>query len=53
MYDSTTIDSLKTHLRGELLQPDDVGYEAARTVYNAMIDRRPCLIARCANVADV
>lgn len=40
-------------LRGTLIRPTDAEYEAARRVYNAMIDRRPALIARCANVADV
>ena len=53
MYDRATIDTLKTSLRGELLQPDDAGYEVARKVYNGMIDRWPRLIARCSNVADV
>ncbi len=38
---------------GELVGPDDPGYDAARTVYNAMIDRRPALICRCANSDDV
>ena len=33
---------------GELVGPEDPGYEQARAVYNAMIDRRPALIARCA-----
>ena len=37
MYDQATIDALKTSLRGELLQPDDAGYEVARKVYNGMI----------------
>ena len=45
--------SLKAHLRGTLFQPGDEGYEAARKVYNAMIDKRPALIVRCADVADV
>src|SRR5438128_6581885 len=48
--DSST---LKASLRGELIQPGDEGYEAARKVYNGMIDKRPALIARCADVADV
>jgi FAD/FMN-containing dehydrogenase len=39
--------------RGELIGPDDPGYDEAREVYNAMIDRRPRLIARCTNAADV
>jgi FAD/FMN-containing dehydrogenase len=44
---------LKPRLRGELIQPGDPTYETARKVYNGMIDRRPALIARCADVADV
>ena len=47
------IEQLGASLRGHLIQPVDAGYDAARTVYNAMIDRRPALIVRCANVADV
>jgi len=38
---------------GELIGPDDSTYEEARAVYNAMIDRRPALIARCATPEDV
>src|SRR3989442_1813779 len=45
--------SLKASLRGELIQAEDEGYDAARKVYNGMIDKRPALIARCADVADV
>ena len=48
-----TVHAFKTSLRGALLCPGDDGYDAARTVYNAMIDRRPALIARCAGTADV
>jgi len=44
---------LKAKLRGELIEPGDPQYEKARQVYNAMIDRRPGWIARCADVADV
>ncbi len=44
---------LEAALRGGLIQPADEGYEAARTVYNAMIDRHPALIVQCEDVADV
>ena len=50
---SGLIDQLKATLRGELIQPSDAAYDAARKVYNGMIDRRPALIAKCADVADV
>jgi FAD/FMN-containing dehydrogenase len=51
-YDLDT-SALKASLRGELIQPNDEGYDAARKVYNGMIDKHPALIARCADVADV
>jgi FAD/FMN-containing dehydrogenase len=38
---------------GELLHPENPDYDAARRVFNRMIDRRPALIARCTNAADV
>ena len=41
------------NLRGELIQPGDLRYEVARQLYNGMIDRRPGLIVRCEDVADV
>lgn len=47
------IDGLKLRLSGPLLLPEDAGYEDARTVWNAMIDRHPALVARCRGVADV
>jgi FAD/FMN-containing dehydrogenase len=52
MTDQSAIEALRQQLRGELIQPDDAGYDAARKVYNAMIDRYPRLIVRCAGVAD-
>jgi hypothetical protein len=40
-------------LRGRVIQPSDADYDAARALYNGMIDKRPRLIARCVDVADV
>jgi FAD/FMN-containing dehydrogenase len=51
--DAAAVETLRAGLRGQLIQPHDADYDTARKVYNAMIDRRPALIARCANVADV
>lgn len=48
-----TLAALRASLRGSLLTPGDAGYDAARRVYNGRIDRRPALIARCADAADV
>ncbi len=48
-----SIDQLKSFFRGELIQPTDGAYDSARKVYNGMIDKRPRLIARCVDVADV
>jgi len=42
-----------TGFRGDLFSPSDGGYDEARKIYNAMIDRRPGLIARCNDVTDV
>ena len=47
------VEQLKPQFLGSILTPVDEGYEAARKVYNGMIDKRPGAIARCANVADV
>ncbi len=44
---------LQGRLSGELIGASDPGYDQARAVFNAMIDRRPDLIARCASVSDV
>ncbi len=48
-----SIEQLKSSIRGELIQPADAAYDAARKVYNGMIDKRPRLIVKCADVADV
>lgn len=51
--DASRIKALQAALRGELIQPDDSSYDDARKVYNAMIDQRPLMIARCQDAADV
>lgn len=47
------ITEFRGQFRGAVIEPQDAGYEDARKVYNAMIDRRPRLIAKCTDVADV
>lgn len=47
------IQAFRAALHGELIEPGDANYDPARKVFNAMIDRRPRLIARCKDVADV
>jgi hypothetical protein len=53
MLNEATIAAFRASLRGGLIEPGDPNYEVARKVYNGMIDRRPRLIAHCADVADV
>jgi FAD/FMN-containing dehydrogenase len=48
-----TLESLKESVRGPVITPDDLEYDDARRVYNAMIDRRPRVIVRPANTGDV
>src|SRR3977135_4000679 len=48
-----TLDKLREQVRGEVIAPDDDGYELARRVHNAMIDRRPSVVVRPANAGDV
>src|SRR5579864_8617164 len=48
-----SIEQLKTAIRGQLIQQEDAAYDAARRVYNGMIDKRPKLIVRAVDVADV
>lgn len=49
----TAVSALETRVRGDVLRPGDDGYDEARTVWNAMIDRRPALVIRPANAEDV
>jgi FAD/FMN-containing dehydrogenase len=44
---------LRGSVRGEVVLPEDAAYDGARKVYNAMIDKRPAAVVRCADVADV
>ena len=53
MLDEATIAEFGTSLRGDLIRPEDEGYDEARMVYNAMIDKRPRMIVRCSDAADV
>jgi len=50
---SDAVEQLRSDLRGTLLAPGAPGYDESRTIWNAMIDRRPALIARCTSAADV
>ena len=50
---SQKIEELKAGFHGEVLLPSDPAYDSARTIWNAMIDKRPAVIARCARTADV
>ncbi|MFC6796843.1 MULTISPECIES: FAD-binding oxidoreductase [unclassified Haladaptatus] len=49
----SAVRGLKANIRGQVIQPGDDGYDEARTVYNAMIDRRPAVVVRPTGAADV
>src|SRR5215510_15411500 len=48
-----TVAALRGKLRGTVALPGEDGYDAARTIWNGMIDRRPALVVRCLGAADV
>ncbi|MFI9809564.1 FAD-binding oxidoreductase [Streptomyces sp. NPDC052301] len=52
-FSAPALESLREALRGPVVAPGDTGYDEARSIYNAMIDRRPAAIAGCVDVADV
>ena len=51
--DEADVSAFAASLRGDVIGPDDPGYDEARRVWNSMIDKHPALIARCAGTADV
>ena len=51
--EETTVETFSDQVHGSVLQPGDEGYDQARTVWNAMIDKKPSLIAQCTGAADV
>ena len=53
LLDEQVVFAFKGGLRGELIQPGDASYDNARQLYNGMIDKRPALITRCVDTADV
>src|SRR6266851_2765353 len=53
MLNENSVAELKTSLRGRLIHPGDEDYDESRKVYNGMIHKKPRLIVRCADVADV
>lgn len=52
-FDDAAIETFRSQLRGELIDPGSPSYNGARVVWNGLIDRRPALIARCRNSGDV
>ncbi|MGH3036756.1 MAG: FAD-binding oxidoreductase [Gaiellaceae bacterium] len=53
MRDELGLDDLRRSAAGEVLGPADAGYDAARRCFNALVDRRPAVILRCAGTADI
>jgi FAD/FMN-containing dehydrogenase len=53
VVERNTLDDLRTRLRGELILPGTPGYDESRSIWNAMIDRRPAAIVRPVGVPDV
>src|SRR5436305_14748056 len=51
--DTPSPEALRAVFSGEILAPDDAGYDDARRIHNGLIDKRPRLIARCLHTADV
>jgi FAD/FMN-containing dehydrogenase len=48
-----TTETLRRKVKGQIVLPSDPSYDEVREIWNAMIDRRPALIVRCAEASDV
>ncbi len=53
MLKQRALDDFRSTLRGDVLLPHDADYDTTRRIFNAMIDKRPALITRCASAADI
>jgi FAD/FMN-containing dehydrogenase len=51
--EEAAVQELAANLRGELVRPEDDGYDTTRAVFNGMIDKRPAMIVRCVGTSDV
>jgi hypothetical protein len=47
------VQEFAANLRGELIRPEDGGYDATRAIFNGMVDKHPAIIVRCPGTADV
>src|SRR5215218_7032248 len=47
------VESLRSNFSGDILQPGNPGYDSARRIWNASVDKRPALIGQCTGTADV
>jgi hypothetical protein len=53
VMDDSAIETLRGAIQGDVLTPADAGYDTARAVWNAMIDRHPAVIVRATGAGDV
>src|SRR4051794_27402300 len=53
VLDEAAVQQLRASIKGEVFAPGDGGYDEARTVFNAMVDKRPAAIVRCKDPSDV
>jgi FAD/FMN-containing dehydrogenase len=51
--EETAVQEFAAGLRGELVRPEDDGYDTTRAIFNGMVDKRPAMIVRCVGASDV